>query len=574
MWHLTWVCSDSIRTSRVAFFAILICLIGCMVPAVTIAIDPTQKDVRYATVDGQPLRLDFYAPEMQIPERPLIIWVHGGAWRSGTKANVPLVSLRKRGFAIASIEYRLSPVAKFPAQIHDIKAAVRYLRSQAERFDVAPDKFILAGSSAGGHLAVLAAVTEGIAELDPPDNIKIESAGPRPSREQVQAVVSFFGAGNLQTILSQSTPFGLEVRVPALKLLLGGLPDEVPALARLASPVLHVDSRDPPLWLFHGDQDPQMPINQSHELVGAYNRHAVQVKFEVVHGGAHGGEGFFTDPQLNRLADDLLVTLRNNSKQAASDVQFRPSSNPTVNLEKQSSGENKAKTHNLSRAEFAQLPDIRSFRDQPTNQFIIPWESYRTGHPYLGRDSAKPHTGGHVYFQKPSENAMPSDPFSYPAIYAFADGVVTRIDEAFRLRPVYFPSLGTTRANLRYGIDITFAKSGDQPVSFHYSIEPMVDPGSLDFYQRFLHVRIGQHVKKGDTIAHMYIPHERSDAENSHIHFNLIRGRQFQAPSIFTTSVSEQFAASWDSRRLDGDWPIPPTMGWKLHREEDPFGTE
>ena len=223
MWHLTWVCSDSIRTSRVAFFAILICLVGCMVPAVTIAIDPTQKDVRYATVDGQPLRLDFYGPEMQIPERPLIIWVHGGAWRSGTKANVPLVSLRKHGFAIASIEYRLSPVAKFPAQIHDIKAAVRYLRSQAERFDVAPDKFILAGSSAGGHLAVLAAVTEGIAELDPPDNIKIESAGPRPSRQQVQAVVSFFGAGNLQTILSQSTPFGLEVRVPALKLLLGGL---------------------------------------------------------------------------------------------------------------------------------------------------------------------------------------------------------------------------------------------------------------------------------------------------------------------------------------------------------------
>jgi acetyl esterase/lipase len=171
---------------------------------------------------------------------------------------------------------------------------------------------------------------------------------------QVKGVVSFFGAGNLQSILSQSTPYGLEVRVPALKLLLGGLPEEEPGLARLASPVAHIDSRDPPLWLFHGDQDPQMPINQSHELVGAYQKHSLPVKFEVVHGGKHGGSGFFTERQLSGLADELLMVIRSNPairsnpKQTTPDVQFRPSSNPGMDLEKQSSGETKAKTYNLN----------------------------------------------------------------------------------------------------------------------------------------------------------------------------------------------------------------------------------
>lgn len=556
------------------------CLAGCIPPGGVFAIDPTQKDIRYAMVGNQPLLLDFYTPEIQIPERPFMVWVHGGAWKGGSKSDVPILALRKHGFAIASVDYRLSPVAKFPAQIHDIKAAIQYLRVHATSLNVAPDNVVLAGSSAGGHLAVLAAVTDGVVALDLPTSMSVEQAISDKTTTQVKGVVSFFGAGNLQSILSQSTPYGLEVRVPALKLLLGGLPEEEPELARLASPVAHIDSRDPPLWLFHGDQDPQMPINQSHELVGAYQRHSLPVKFEVVYGGKHGGSGFFTELQLNRLADELLMAIRSNPamrsnpKQTTPDVPFRPSSNPGMDLEKQSSGETKAKTYNLSRAEFERLPDIRSFRNQPTDQFLVPWDVYRTGHPYLGKDAAKPHTGGHLYFQEPSRDASPSDPSSYPSIYAFADGIVTRVDEAFRLRPVYFPSLGTTRSNLRYGVDITFARAGDQPVSFHYSIEPMVDPGSLEFYQRFLLVRVGQQVKKGDTIAYMYLPSEKSDAENSHIHFNLIRGRLFQAPAIFSQSVTERFAAPWDARRLQGDWPIPPTMGWKLRREEDPFEVE
>jgi dipeptidyl aminopeptidase/acylaminoacyl peptidase len=109
----------------------------------------------------------------------------------------------------------------------------------------------------------------------------------------VQGIISFYGGANLTTILKQSTPHGLSVRVPALDLLLGGQPENLPALARLASPVFHVDRRDPPLLLLHGDQDPQMPVNQSLELFSVYKSAKAPVQLEIVHGAGHGGAMFY-----------------------------------------------------------------------------------------------------------------------------------------------------------------------------------------------------------------------------------------------------------------------------------------
>ena len=126
----------------------------------------------------------------------------------------------------------------------------------------------------------------------------------------VQAVVDYFGPTNFMTILSQSTPHGLEVRVPALQQLLGGHPDDKPELARLASPVTHVDAKDPPLLVIHGDQDPQVPINQSHELHGKYKELDLPVRFEVVHGGAHGGSKFYDDELLDIVQRFLDESLR------------------------------------------------------------------------------------------------------------------------------------------------------------------------------------------------------------------------------------------------------------------------
>ena len=132
----------------------------------------------------------------------------------------------------------------------------------------------------------------------------------RDQSSDVRAVVSLYGMSNLTTILDQSTPHGLKVRVPALQLLLGGQPAERPDVARLASPVYHVDEKDPPLLLIHGDQDPQAPINQSHELQGRYAALKLPHRFVVIHGGRHGGKEFFDDERIELMRSFLAEHLK------------------------------------------------------------------------------------------------------------------------------------------------------------------------------------------------------------------------------------------------------------------------
>ncbi|MEW6156906.1 MAG: alpha/beta hydrolase [Verrucomicrobiota bacterium] len=251
-------------------------------------------DVEYARVGDQALKLDVHLPEGK-SRAPLIVWVHGGAWRSGSKSSVPIRKLVEDGYAIASVDYRLSTEAKFPAQIHDIKAAIRFLRAHGRRWRLSTSKIVVAGDSAGAHLAALVGVSNRHRELE--GSVGTESR----QSSAVQGIISFYGAANLTTILSQSTPHGLKVRVPALDLFLGGQPTNEVERARLASPVFHVDRKDPPLLLLHGDQDPQMPVNQSLELLGAYQKAGAPVQFVVVHGGAHGGALFYDEERLNSV---------------------------------------------------------------------------------------------------------------------------------------------------------------------------------------------------------------------------------------------------------------------------------
>lgn len=262
-----------------------------------------QRDVEFARVGQTRLALDLYMPARPDPP-PVVVWVHGGAWRSGSRANVPLAGLTAHGFAVASVDYRLSPMARFPAQVHDLKAAIRFLRAHAERLGIRGQRIAIAGASAGGHLAVLVGVTAGVPELEG------EVGEHRDPSSAVQAIVDFYGPTNLTTILAQSTPHGLSVRVPALELLLGGQPQDRPELARLASPVFHVDPLDPPVLIVHGDQDPQVPIDQSHELVKAYRQAGLPVRFETVPGGGHGGPGFFTPGRLSQVAAFLTPLLQ------------------------------------------------------------------------------------------------------------------------------------------------------------------------------------------------------------------------------------------------------------------------
>jgi uncharacterized protein len=261
------------------------------------------KDVEYARVGESALQLDLHMP-LDVSDSRLVVWVHGGAWRSGSKGDMPLGALVEAGYTVASVDYRLSTVAPFPAQVHDIKAAIRFLRARAARYGYRADRIAIAGASAGGHLAALVGTTNGSEELEGTIGNHLEQSS------DVQAIVDYFGPTNFMTILSQSTAHGHEVREPALQQLLGGQPNDKPDLARLGSPVTHVDAKDPPLLVIHGDQDPQVPINQSHELHGKYKEFNRRVRFEVVHGGAHGGSKFYDDQLLNIVQDFLDKSFR------------------------------------------------------------------------------------------------------------------------------------------------------------------------------------------------------------------------------------------------------------------------
>jgi acetyl esterase/lipase len=259
------------------------------------------KDVVYATVEGKSLGLDLYLPaDARSPG--LVVWVHGGAWRSGTKANPPMAFV-EHGYAMASLDFRQSGEARFPANVHDIKAAIRFLRAKSREYGYRSDRMAIAGSSSGGHLAALVGVTNGHTDLEGTVGAHLQESS------SIAAIIDYYGASNLTTILAQSTPHGLSVRQPALDLLLGAQPDKVPALAQLASPVAHVEGTDPPLLIFHGDQDPQMPINQSHELQGAYEKAGLDVHFDVVHGAAHGGNQFFAPDRVARAVAFLRRTI-------------------------------------------------------------------------------------------------------------------------------------------------------------------------------------------------------------------------------------------------------------------------
>jgi acetyl esterase/lipase len=262
------------------------------------------RNIEYARLGDVSLKLDLYVPSGTV-KSPLIVYVHGGAWRAGDKEDMPLGALVQKGFAVASVDYRLSGDAPFPAMVHDIKAAIRFLRAHGKEHGLSEtSRIAIVGSSAGGHLAALVGVTSGVKELEGTVGKDLKESS------SVESVISLFGASNLQSILGQTQPAGLIIREPALDQLLGGLPDKKPELAKLGSPVAHVNAGDPPLLLIHGDADPQMPYEQSLELKAAYEKAGLPVQLITVPGGKHGGKEFHDATRTGQMAEFLEKGIR------------------------------------------------------------------------------------------------------------------------------------------------------------------------------------------------------------------------------------------------------------------------
>ena len=241
------------------------------------------RDLVYATPDGISLKLDLYIPKNLPKPPPIILWVHGGGWEAGNKETPPVLAVTRVGFALASIDYRLSQQAIFPAQIFDCKAAVRWLRAHAADYHLDGGRIGAMGASAGGHLVALLGTTAGDAQLEGAEGVTGVSSA-------VQAVVDYFGPTDLLDI-GRDANWKQDIKNP-VSALLGGSVASKSDDARLASPVFHVTSQACPFFIVQGDQDPIVPYTQSVELNDALTKAGVASQLILVKGGGHG----FDDP--------------------------------------------------------------------------------------------------------------------------------------------------------------------------------------------------------------------------------------------------------------------------------------
>jgi acetyl esterase/lipase len=240
------------------------------------------RDIEYVPAGHERQKLDLYLPK-DGNKRPLIIWVHGGAWRAGSKENCPALPLLRDGYAVASINYRLSQHAIFPAQIEDCKAAVRWLRANAGKYRLDPDRFGAWGASAGGHLVALLGTSGDVKEFDVGENLGVSG--------RVQAVCDWFGPTDMVQMSKFPGPMKHDAPESPESLLVGGPIQENLAKAAKANPITYVSKDDPPFLIMHGDKDPLVPLNQSELLEAALKKAEVEVQLHVVPGAGHGFGG-------------------------------------------------------------------------------------------------------------------------------------------------------------------------------------------------------------------------------------------------------------------------------------------
>jgi acetyl esterase/lipase len=262
-----------------------------------------------------------------------LVYIHGGGWMEGSKDTCPGTTFAQRGYAVACVDYRLSRMQGcpeqllFPAQIQDVKAAVRWLRSDAAQHGLDPEHFGALGDSSGGHLAALLGTSHGATELAGTENLGVS--------DEVQAVVDWFGPVDITQgpVIFEDDPcqtgldylnatYGGEATqyfywTMAWGTFLGGSLADPAVLdqAVSATPVTYVDAEDPPFLIIHGESDGMVPISQSELLVQALTEAGVEVTFVRLPGIGHGFAGptqevdlAFLEPTLAFLDTHLMAS--------------------------------------------------------------------------------------------------------------------------------------------------------------------------------------------------------------------------------------------------------------------------
>jgi len=254
----------------------------------------TIKDIPYTTpIQSEKQKLDLYIPESEGP-MPCLIWIHGGAWRTGSKEGLPRVvdMLLDHDYIIASIGYRLSSEAIFPAQIFDCKTAIRFLKINAGKYGIDPEKIAVAGSSAGGHLVALLGTSAGVPSLED------KSMGSGNISSRVHAVVDYFGPTDFM-IMDELPGICKDPMVHLVpdspeSLLLGCDIRQCPEKVKWANPITYITEDDPPFLILHGTDDCTVTPQSSVLLEKALKEKGVPVSLHLLPGAGHGGPQFVT----------------------------------------------------------------------------------------------------------------------------------------------------------------------------------------------------------------------------------------------------------------------------------------
>lgn len=275
----------SITLPAVAFTAI--CLTNAAARCAEVVVE---EGITYATVGDTELKLDLARPQGEGPF-PAIVFIHGGGWSKGNRQvyRGPIQIVAKRGYVAAAISYRLmqydeakketttaTPI--FPAQIHDAKAAIRWVRANAKKYHVDPDRIGVTGGSAGGHLSLLVGLT------DPASGLEGEGGNPEQS-SRVQAVVNVYGPTDMAACYEKSSVAWI------FRLFLGGTPAEAGQRYKAASPITYVSKDDPPVLTLHGDQDTLVPVEQAKMLDEKMKAVGASHTLMVFEGQGHGFGG-------------------------------------------------------------------------------------------------------------------------------------------------------------------------------------------------------------------------------------------------------------------------------------------
>jgi acetyl esterase/lipase len=249
------------------------------------------QNIQYASDTLKKHRLDIYLPKNAKSDTPLVIWVHGGAWKLNDKyadmgyMKNTLRAILDHGYALASIDYRHSTTAIFPAQIQDCFQAVQYLHNHAKEYNIDRGGFVLMGFSAGGHLASLLALSRN-------NNVDVFHPGGKKLSFNISGVVDFYGPSDFLLFYGSALPGEDDSPIGTL---LGVSPLERPDLSKVASPVTYVDKTDPPFLIIHGEKDADVPVTQSYLLKSYLNLAKVPNELIVVKDAPHYGVMFDTD---------------------------------------------------------------------------------------------------------------------------------------------------------------------------------------------------------------------------------------------------------------------------------------